>query len=290
MISTAIFDMNEVLCRYDREVRVARLARDCAKTPSFVEDAIWASGYEDLGDAGAMDIDAYLSGFVERLGGTLRLDAWIGALRAALTPLPEALDLAAAVGRRARIAVLTNNNLLVAREINSLFPSSGRSSAAIFSSRPNFARASPTRRSIAAVSPGLAQRRRRRCSLTTAPRMWQAPSKPASAAMSMSTRARWPRPSGGPDGCGKADSRLAAAAAQRSARGGRSTVAGFTAGARGGRFGHSTIRPGQNSGARSLSLAETRPRTETPASCTLSGEPETSGCQSKRSRPSATSR
>jgi hypothetical protein len=60
--------------------------------------------------------------------------------------------------------------------------------------------------------------------------------------------------------------------------------------ARGGRFGHLTIRRGQNSGARSLSLAETRPRTETPASCTLSGEPETSGCQSKRSRPSATSR
>ena len=60
--------------------------------------------------------------------------------------------------------------------------------------------------------------------------------------------------------------------------------------ARGGRFGHLTIRRGQNSGARSLSLAETRPRTETPASCTLSGEPETSGCQSCRSRPSATSR
>jgi len=122
MISTILFDMNNVLCRYSREVRVARLARDCARTPSFVEDAVWASGYEDLGDAGAMDIDAYLSGFAERLGGTLTLDAWIGALRAALTPLPEALGLAAAVGRRARIAVLTNNNLLVAREIDSIFP------------------------------------------------------------------------------------------------------------------------------------------------------------------------
>ena len=32
----------------------------------------------------------------------------------------------------------------------------------------------------------------------------------------------------------------------------------------------------------SLSLALTRPRTETPASCTLSGEPETSGCQSEQ--------
>ena len=44
--------------------------------------------------------------------------------------------------------------------------------------------------------------------------------------------------------------------------------------ARGLRFGHLTIRSGQNSGARSVSLADTRPRTETPASCTLSGEPD----------------
>ncbi len=53
--------------------------------------------------------------------------------------------------------------------------------------------------------------------------------------------------------------------------------------ARGLRFGHLTIRSGQSSGAMSLSLAHTRPRTETPASCTLSGEPDTSGCQSGKS-------
>ena len=60
--------------------------------------------------------------------------------------------------------------------------------------------------------------------------------------------------------------------------------------ARGLRFGHLTIRSGQNSGARSVSLTDTRPRTEMPASCTLSGEPETSGCQLYRSCPLATNR
>ena len=60
--------------------------------------------------------------------------------------------------------------------------------------------------------------------------------------------------------------------------------------ARGLRFGHLTIRSGQCSGGMSVSLALTRPRTETPASCTLSGEPETSGCQSYKSSPLATSR
>ena len=69
-----------------------------------------------------MDAEGYLGGFAERLGGGLALDAWTGALRAALTPLREPLKLAAAVGRRASVAVLTNNNLLVAREIDAIFP------------------------------------------------------------------------------------------------------------------------------------------------------------------------
>jgi putative hydrolase of the HAD superfamily len=90
-----------------------------------VEAAIWRSGYEDLGDTGAMDADGYLRGFAERLGGSLTLEAWSSALRAAVTPLPKALELAAAVRRRARVAVLTNNNLLVAREIDSIFPELG---------------------------------------------------------------------------------------------------------------------------------------------------------------------
>jgi glucose-1-phosphatase len=122
MISTVLFDMNDVLCRYDREARIAHLARASGKSPAFVEAAVWASGYEDLGDAGAMDAEGYLAGFAERLGGGLTLDVWTRALRAALTPLPKALELAAAVGRRASVAVLTNNNLLVAREIDAIFP------------------------------------------------------------------------------------------------------------------------------------------------------------------------
>ncbi len=114
--------MNEVLCRYDRDARVACLARVCAKAPSFVEAAIWGSGYEDLGDFGAMGAESYLSGFGARLGYALTLGQWIAALRGAVTPLPEALALAEKIARKARVAVLTNNNLLVAREIDAIFP------------------------------------------------------------------------------------------------------------------------------------------------------------------------
>ena len=122
MISTVLFDMNDVLFRYDRSVRVARLARLCGKPASAVEAAIWGSGFEDAGDCGAMDADAYLAGFAERLDYPLAIDEWAEALRAAVTPIPETLALAALVGRRARIAVLTNNNLMVKRSVDAIFP------------------------------------------------------------------------------------------------------------------------------------------------------------------------
>jgi glucose-1-phosphatase len=125
MISTVLFDMNDVLCRYDRAVRVSRLARLCGKTDSEVEAAIWGSGYEDSGDRGDLSAEAYLEGFGRRLAYPLTVEQWAQALRAAVTPMGETLALAAAIGRRARTAVLTNNNLLVKQAIDRIFPELG---------------------------------------------------------------------------------------------------------------------------------------------------------------------
>jgi len=59
-------------------------------------------------------------------------------------------------------------------------------------------------------------------------------------------------------------------------------------------FGHlpgqPTMYSSSFSSGTSFSLALTRPRTEMPALCTVSGSPDTSGCHQARSRPSATSR
>jgi HAD superfamily hydrolase (TIGR01509 family) len=122
MISTLLFDMNDVLYSYDRSVRVTHIARICREPPTAVAEAIWESGFEDSGDSGVMDADAYLAGFGERLGCPLTQDEWAEALRAAVTPIDETLTLAASVGRQARVAVLTNNNLLVKRAVDTVFP------------------------------------------------------------------------------------------------------------------------------------------------------------------------
>jgi glucose-1-phosphatase len=69
-----------------------------------------------------MDAGAYLAGFAARFGFPLTQDEWAEALRAAVTPIDETLTLAASVRRQARVAVLTNNNLLVKRAVDTVFP------------------------------------------------------------------------------------------------------------------------------------------------------------------------
>ena len=121
-VSAVLFDMNDVLCRYDKATRVTHLAQASGQDPALVEAAIWKAGFEDLGDSGAIDAEEYLRGFGERIGYALSVREWVEALRAALIPLADTLALAARVGHEARIAVLTNNNLLLAREIDAVFP------------------------------------------------------------------------------------------------------------------------------------------------------------------------
>jgi putative hydrolase of the HAD superfamily len=80
MITAVLFDMNDVLYRYNRRLRVGRLAMLCGKAGAEVEAAIWESGFEDSGDAGEMDADGYLAGFKQQLGCELTAEQWADAL------------------------------------------------------------------------------------------------------------------------------------------------------------------------------------------------------------------
>jgi putative hydrolase of the HAD superfamily len=124
-ISLVLFDLNDVLFRYDKAARIAALAQFAGRDGAAVEAAIWGSGFEDRADSGAMNAAAYLAEFGQRLGHALSLQEWAVALKASLAPMPQALELASMVRERARIAVLTNNNFLVAREIGALLPELG---------------------------------------------------------------------------------------------------------------------------------------------------------------------
>jgi putative hydrolase of the HAD superfamily len=121
-ISLALFDMHDVLCRYDRKTRLDDLARLSGKPADEIYAAIWESGFEGEGDAGRLDAPAYLSGFGARLGYPITLDEWLENRKLATIPMPETLAIMAAVKARTKVAVLTNNHLLVRDHLDFLFP------------------------------------------------------------------------------------------------------------------------------------------------------------------------
>ena len=121
-VSLLLFDMHNVLCRYDRARRLEGLARISEKSAAEIFAAIWGSGFEGEADAGKLDAEAYLKGFGERLGYPITLNEWLANRRLAMQPIPEILAIMAAVKSRVKVAVLTNNHTLVRQHIDILFP------------------------------------------------------------------------------------------------------------------------------------------------------------------------
>ena len=91
-------------------------------TSEFVYKAIWDSGFELLGDSGALDTADYLRGFGERIGYPLSLDEWVEARRRSMQADRAMLEIAASLRKTVDIAVLTNNTTLVADHIDTLLP------------------------------------------------------------------------------------------------------------------------------------------------------------------------
>jgi putative hydrolase of the HAD superfamily len=121
-ISLILFDLNGVLYRYDREARIAHLSLVTKQSADAVRAAIWDSGFEDSGDAGALDAAEYLRGFGACLGCELAEADWVAAQQAAVVPVAATLALLSDIRSGVRCGVLTNNNLLVLRHFAALYP------------------------------------------------------------------------------------------------------------------------------------------------------------------------
>jgi len=120
-IALILFDLNGVLYNYDRNARIDHLAVVANRPADSIKAAIWDSGFEDSGDAGDLDADAYLRGFATAIGHDLSEAAWVAALQSAITPIEPSLALLPRVRVGVGCAVLTNNNLLVQRHFSSLY-------------------------------------------------------------------------------------------------------------------------------------------------------------------------
>jgi len=118
-----IFDMDDVLCRYDLGRRLRALSRLSDRTPRDIRAALWDSGFEDDADSGGYpDTAHYLAEFGRRLGCAISLDQWIAARREAMAPDAEVLGLSRRIAERAALTIFTNNGPIPQAHFAALFP------------------------------------------------------------------------------------------------------------------------------------------------------------------------
>jgi putative hydrolase of the HAD superfamily len=122
MIEAVVFDLDDVLCRYRIERRLALLAAWSGRSPDAIHAAIWRSGFEDEAEHGAFTAEAYLDEFGRRMGYPLSAPEWVTARRAATEPDEAVLAIARDVGADRPVAMFTNNPFLLKRHIGEVLP------------------------------------------------------------------------------------------------------------------------------------------------------------------------
>lgn len=121
--ANVIFDMDDVLCRYDLGQRLRVLSRLTGLMARDIRAAIWDSGFEDEADTGGYsDPESYLMEFGRRLGYPLTRAEWVAARRQAMQCWPDMLSLASTIGKQARIAIFSNNGPLTKAALSEIAP------------------------------------------------------------------------------------------------------------------------------------------------------------------------
>lgn len=126
--------MDEVLCHYDFQRRMAVMAEALDLAPETIVEKIYASGFDQAADEGRIGADDYLPQMSQRLGREVPLELWLDARRQAMQPNQEMLALGRDLDSRITLAMLTNNNLLLKRHFATVYPEA----AALFGERAYF--------------------------------------------------------------------------------------------------------------------------------------------------------
>lgn len=121
-VQAVIFDMDDVLCRYDRKVRMEALVQLTGLDAETITAGIFSSGLEDDHDAGRIDDVAYLAQLTECLGPAITETTWLDTRKQSITPTPQVLALATGLKGRVPLALLTNNGTFYGNRVAQLFP------------------------------------------------------------------------------------------------------------------------------------------------------------------------
>lgn len=121
-IDLVLFDLDDVLVDYSHEVRCRTLGERIGRDADAVRAALFESGLERQADLGRIDPEDVPRVLSETLAAPVTLADCVAARAAAMTPRRALGDLIAALAARCRLAVLTNNGLMVRDHFATLCP------------------------------------------------------------------------------------------------------------------------------------------------------------------------
>ncbi|MFD0725451.1 HAD family hydrolase [Lysobacter brunescens] len=121
-IDLVLFDLDDVLVDYSHEVRCRTLGERIGRDADAVRAALFESGLERQADLGRIDPEGVARVLSETLATPVTLGDCVAARAAAMTPRLALGDLIAALAARCRLAVLTNNGLMVRDHFATLCP------------------------------------------------------------------------------------------------------------------------------------------------------------------------
>jgi glucose-1-phosphatase len=133
-VSTVLFDLGGVVCRFVPERRLAVLAADCGLTPAEVRARVWDSGIDAGCDLGRYSAEEMYEEIRRALGLRMEYAAFRVAWATAFEPDPAVLSIIERLAGRCRTALLTDNGPVLREGLPLLLPEvAGRLDPLLFS-------------------------------------------------------------------------------------------------------------------------------------------------------------
>ncbi|QYH36557.1 HAD-IA family hydrolase [Salinibacterium sp. M195] len=118
-----IFDMDDVLYRYDWRARMAAMSELTGLTFLELRRLWWHEDGEIGAEAGLYQTgDEYLEAFEKAIGQSVDVDRWVEIRGAAMTVWPESIAAARRASELGRATLLTNNGALLGEHLPTLAP------------------------------------------------------------------------------------------------------------------------------------------------------------------------
>jgi putative hydrolase of the HAD superfamily len=125
-ISTILFDLGGVVCRFQPERRLFALASACGLSESEVYVRVWDSGFDRGCDLGKYTAQQAYQRTQELLGLQVRYEEFRRMWALAFEPDPAVLALVDALRTRVRTGLLTDNGPVLRDAMSTLFPEISR--------------------------------------------------------------------------------------------------------------------------------------------------------------------